>query len=129
VPDKLIKSKSILTFKLKLSTPNKLISQPFLCSFYFSLYSFYLTWHIVKDKAYSFTKYRIYYFQFGSIFIKNNNQIVFLLKQTEIELEPIQTDRFGYFGIKTGSNWFGSVFAVWLGFFLFDSVFFRFGTV
>jgi hypothetical protein len=57
--------------------------------------------------------------------------------------KPVQIDlfRFDYFGKKTDSNCFGSVFPVWLGFFQFGSVFsiwlgffpgffrFRFGSV
>jgi hypothetical protein len=33
-------------------------------------------------------------------------------------MKPVQTDRFrfGFFRTKTGSNRFGSVFPVWLGF-------------
>jgi len=62
------------------------------------------------------------HFRFGSVFIKKNNQtkiIIFLKKKTETEPKPGQTDRFrfGFFRAKTGSNRFGSVFPVWLGFF------------
>jgi hypothetical protein len=51
--------------------------------------------------------------------------IWFLLKKTEIEPKPVQTDRFrfGYFGTKTGFFCLPRFFLVWLGFFWFGSVF------
>jgi hypothetical protein len=61
--------------------------------------------------------------RFGSVFIKKSNQIeiFFLKKKTETKPKPVQTDRFRFgsvrfFREKTGSNRFGSVFPVWLGF-------------
>jgi hypothetical protein len=64
---------------------------------------------------------------FGSVrfLSKKNKQIKKKLKK----LKPVQTDEFRFgsvFWIKTGSNWFGSVFRfclIWLGFFRFGSVF------
>jgi hypothetical protein len=57
------------------------------------------------------------YFWFGLIFLKKGNQTDFFKKKTK----PVQTDRFWvrFFRTKTGSNRFGLVFSVWLGFFLF----------
>ena len=80
--------------------------------------------------------------RFGSVFIKKSNQtdFFFLKKKNRTETgsnRPVSV-RFGsVFREKTGSNRFGSVFPVWLGFgsvFRFDSVFsvwlgfFRFGS-
>jgi hypothetical protein len=53
------------------------------------------------------------------VFIKKNNQTKFFLKKPKL----VQTDRFQFglvwfFRTKTGSNRFGLVFSVWLGFFL-----------
>jgi len=80
------------------------------------------------------------HFRFGSVFIKKNNQTkIFLIKKTETEPKPGQTDRFRFgflvqkpvqtglawfFSILAWFFWFGSVFPVWLGFF---SVSVRFG--
>jgi len=58
---------------------------------------------------------------FGSVrflFKKNNQTEFFKIKK----LKPVQTDRFRFgsvwfFRTETGSNWFDSVFLVWLGFF------------
>jgi hypothetical protein len=63
------------------------------------------------------------HFQFGSVFIKQNNQTKNLKKKPK----PVQTDRFRFgsawfFRTKTGSNWFGSIFLVFSGL----SQFFRF---
>jgi hypothetical protein len=58
--------------------------------------------------------------RFGSVFIKKSNQTeFFFLKKPK----PVQTDwfRLGFFRAKTGSNRFGLVFSVWLGFFPFGS--------
>jgi len=74
-------------------------------------------------------------FIFGSVrfLSKKSNQTEFFFKKKP---KPVQTDRFRFgsvrfFRAKTGSNWFGSVFSVWLGFFPvwlgFFSSFFRFG--
>jgi hypothetical protein len=68
------------------------------------------------------------HFWFGSVFIKKSNQTDFFKKKIETEPKPVQTDRFRFgsvqfFRTKTGSNWFGSVFSVWLGFFGFFLVF------
>ena len=67
------------------------------------------------------------YFQFGSVFIKKNNQteILFFEKKTETEPKPSQTDRFrfglGFIGkkpVQTGLARFFSV-SVRFGFFSF----------
>jgi hypothetical protein len=54
--------------------------------------------------------------------------IWFLLKKTEIEPKPVQTDRFrfGYFGTKTGFFCLPRFFLVWLGFSGLGSVHFSF---
>jgi len=64
------------------------------------------------------------YFQIGSVFIKRSNQTGYL-KKTKTKPEPVQTNRFlfSYFEqkpVQTGSVVFrlGSVFPVWLGYFL-----------
>ena len=59
---------------------------------------------------------------FGSVrfLLKKNNYTDFFIKKTKTEPKPVQTDRFWFglfFRTKTGSNQFGTVFSVWLGFF------------
>jgi len=62
------------------------------------------------------------HFRFGLVFIKTNNQIEFFLKKPN--RNRFKPTSFGlFFRTKTGSNRFGSVFPVWLGF---GSVFFWF---
>jgi len=59
------------------------------------------------------------HFRFGSVFIKKNNQTEFKkTKPNRNRFKPtsFSTVRF-VFRTKTGSNRFGSVFSVWLGFF------------
>jgi hypothetical protein len=87
-----------------------------------------------------FLKTYTYYFRFGSVFIKKNNQteIVFKKKnrnRTETGSNRPVSVRFGFLGqkpVQTGLPWFFrfgsvfSVFSVWLGF---GSVFFGFGSV
>jgi hypothetical protein len=65
------------------------------------------------------------HFQFGSVFIKKNNQteIVFFFKKTETELKPGQTDRFRSGSVFLEQNRFKPV---WLGFFWFWLGFFWF---
>jgi hypothetical protein len=59
------------------------------------------------------------HFRFDSVFIKKNNQTEFKKNKTEQKL--VQTNQFlfglvRFFRTKTGSNRFGLVFSVWLGF-------------
>jgi len=56
------------------------------------------------------------HFRFSSVFIKKDNKTEILKKN-----RPVGSVHF--FRTKTGSNRFGSVFLVWLGFFRFGSVF------
>ena len=69
---------------------------------------------------------------FGSVWFlsKKVTKLIFFFwkKKTETEPKPGQTDRFRFdvFRAKNGSNRFGSVFPVWLGFGLVFSVLARF---
>jgi hypothetical protein len=58
------------------------------------------------------------YFLFGLVFIlkKVIKLIFFIKKRNRFKLTGFCSVRF--FRTKTGSSWFGSVFSVWLGFFL-----------
>ena len=58
------------------------------------------------------------FFQLGSVFIKKITKPVFLKKKNRNWFRPssFSSVHFGYFRTKTGSNWFDSVFSVWLGF-------------
>jgi hypothetical protein len=63
------------------------------------------------------------HFRFSSIFIKKDNQteIFFFKKKPKPNRNRVKPTgfgsvRFGFFRAKTGSNRFGSVFSVWLGF-------------
>jgi hypothetical protein len=74
--------------------------------------------------------------RFGSIFIKKSNQTeIFFLKKPKPNRNRFKPTGFGsvrFFREKTGSNWLGSVFSVWLGFgsvFFGLARFFRFGLV
>ena len=71
------------------------------------------------------------YFRFGSVFIKKSNQteIFFLKKKTETGSNRPVSVRFGFFRAKTGSNRFGSVFPVLLGFLGLARFFVGFGSV
>jgi len=86
--------------------------------------------------------YRGDHFRFGSVFIKKSNQTESFFKKTETDSRPVSVWFDLIFYDKTGSNWFGSVFSVWLdffglarffpvwlGFFQFFSVWIRFGSV
>jgi hypothetical protein len=74
--------------------------------------------------------------RFGSVFIKKSNQTeIFFLKKPKPNRNRFKPTGFGsvrFFREKTGSNWLGSVFSVWLGFgsvFFGLARFFRFGSV
>ena len=71
------------------------------------------------------------YFQFGSVFIKNNNQTE-IKKKNQNRFKPTGFGSVRFFRTKTGfARFFGLArfFPVWLGFFSLDSVrFFQFQT-
>jgi len=71
------------------------------------------------------------YFQFGSVFIKKNNQTkIIFLKKNRNRVKPTGFGSFGsVFRAKTGSNRFGSVFSVLDRFFPVLAWFFWFGSV
>ena len=66
------------------------------------------------------------HFRFDSVFIKKNKATkpkkkIEEKKKTETSSNLPVSVRFGFFRTKTGSNRFGSVFLVWLGFFRFQA--------
>jgi hypothetical protein len=59
---------------------------------------------------------------------KKSNQIEIFFKKNQNRFKPTGFGSVRFFRTKTGSNWFGSVFSVWLGFFQFGSDFCWFGS-
>jgi hypothetical protein len=88
---------------------------------------------LVDHPPFAMAPCRGVHFQFGSVFIKKNNQTeIFFLKKLKPNRNRFKPTGFGsvrFFRTKTGSNRFGSFFPVWLGFFGFGSVFSGLGSV
>ena len=71
------------------------------------------------------------HFRFGSVFIKKSNQTEFFFEKknrnrTETGSNQPVSVRFGFLGKKLVQTGLARFFSVWLGFFGFGSVFFRF---
>jgi len=97
------------------SSPTKVVpltaTSPLLLGFFFSLplyHIYHLTPHMM---VHSPSYLEVILFSFVRYLSKKITKIDFLF--FEKKPKPVQTDRFwfGYFGIKTGSNRFGSVFS------------------
>jgi len=70
------------------------------------------------------------HFRFGLVFIKKITKSNFFFKnRNRTETGSNRPVSVRFFRTKTGSNWFGSVFLVWLDFGRFDLVFFGLGLV